>query len=188
MFNGIEMAVVEPTVLGMQYFLAVPQLIEQSSSSSLQTALPHQMMSFRVNLTLIEYERSFTEEEMALLVNGVVARCMEDKWEVEFQHVDEPHVLFMRSWSRNQVFAVLPVNQDTRTCTELWVNSDYLATVERQYPHEDVASVFDLIVNHVVFGRPLEHQFVFGKPFSMYLWSWLGRSCLSEGQRVLMPL
>ena len=118
MFNGIEMAVVEPPVLGMQSFLAVPQLIEQFPSSSPQTALPHQMMSFRVNLSLIEYERSFTDEEMALLVNGVVARCMEDKWEVEFQHVDEPHVLFMRSWSRNQVFAVLPVNQDMRTCTD----------------------------------------------------------------------
>ena len=146
------------------------------------------MMSARVNLSLIEYERSFTEEEMALLVNGVVARCMEDKWEVEFQHVDEPHVLFMRSWSRNQVFAVLPVNQDTRTCTELWVNSDYVARVGRQYPPEDIASVFDLVVNHVVFGRPVEHPFVFGEPFSMYLWHWLGRSCLSDTQRVLLPL
>ena len=72
-FNGIELAVVEPTVLGMQSLLAVPELIEQFSSSSQQTARPHPMMSFRVNLSLIEYERSFMEEEMALLLNGVVA-------------------------------------------------------------------------------------------------------------------
>ena len=146
------------------------------------------MMSFRVNLSLIEYERSFTEEEMPLLVNGVVARVMEDKWEVEFQHVDDPHVLFMRSWSWNQVFAVMPVNQDTRTCTELWVNSNYLAAVEHQHSDDGITGVFDLILNHVVFGRQLEHQFVFGEQFSKYLWHWLGRSCLSDTQRVLLPL
>ena len=145
-------------------------------------------MSSLVNFSIIEYERSFKEEEMALLVNGVLARCMPDKWEVEFQHVDEPHLLFMWSWSRNQVFAVMPVNQDTRTCTELWVNSDYLAAVERQHSDEGITGVFDLILNHVVFGRPVEHPFVFGEPFSMYLWHWLGRSCLSDTQRVLLPL
>ena len=168
--------------------LCVVILLIKRFESSPQTARPHPMMSSLVNPSLVEYERSFTEEEMALLVNGVVARVMEDKWEVEFQHVDEPHVLFMRSWSRNQVFAVLPVNQDTRTCTELWVNSDYLAAVEIRYPPGEIAGVLDLIVNHVVFGRPVEHPFVFGEPFSMYLWHWLGRSCLGEGQRVLLPL
>ena len=48
--------------------------------------------------------------------------------------------------------------------------------------------MFDLILNHVVFGRPLDYPFVFGEAFSMSLWHMLGRSCLSEAQRVLLPL
>ena len=78
--------------------------------SSPQTAQPQTMMTSLVNLSLVQYERSFTEEEMLLLVNGVVARVMEDKWDIEYQH-DNSHVLFMRSWSwSHQVFAVMPVN------------------------------------------------------------------------------
>ena len=109
--------------------LCVGIVLIKRFESSLQSAQPQTMITSLVNLSLVQYERSFTEEEMALLLNGVVARVMEDKWEVEFQHIDEPHVLFLRSWSRNQVFAVMPVNQDKRTCTELWVNSDYFAAV-----------------------------------------------------------
>ena len=109
--------------------LCVVILLIKRFESSPQTARPHPMMSSLVNLSLVEYERSFTEEEMASLVNGVVARVMEDKWDIEYQH-DDPQVLFMRSWSwSHQVFAVMPVNPDTRTCTELWAHSDYLAAV-----------------------------------------------------------
>ena len=76
--------------------LCIAIVLIKRFESSPQTAQPQTMMTSLVNLLLVQYERSFTEEEMALLVNGVVARCMEDKWEVEFQHVDEPHVLVMR--------------------------------------------------------------------------------------------
>ena len=130
-------------------------------------------------MLIMPYERSFTAEEMLSLENGVEARSMEDKWDIR---QDGVNVFFRRSWS-GKLFFVLPLDTTTRACTELYVDRDYMNMLDALDMASEDASVFELVLNHVVFQRPLEEPFVFGEPLSMDLWGWIGSSCVPASQR-----
>ena len=127
------------------------------------------------------YERSFTAEEMLALDNGVEARAMEDKWDI---HQDGVNVFFRRSWS-GQLFFVLPLDTTTMACTELHVDRNYMNMLDAVDMASEVVRVFELVLNHVVFQRPLEVPFVFGEQVQgeLDLWAWIGSSCVPAAQR-----
>ena len=74
-------------------------------------------------------------------------------------------------------------NVDTGTCTELFVDSGYMDKLNRAGAPHEVSALFELVLNHVVFQRPLERPFVFGEQESMELWHWLGSCCVPAAQR-----
>ena len=75
-----------------------------------------------VDMVCVPYERSFTVDEMYTLVLGVETMVMEDKWTIQY-HEEDSHVSFAKSWT-DQLWCVLPMDTDTRTCAEPFVDSD----------------------------------------------------------------
>ena len=107
---------------------------------------------------------------------------MEQKWDVVFHREGDPHASFTRAWT-GQLWCVLPVDLDTGTCTELFVDSSYMEMLDRRGATHEVIALFELVLRHVVFKRPLDRPFVFGEPESMELWHWLGSCCVPAAQR-----
>ena len=96
-------------------------------------------------MALVHYERNFTADELRSLETGVSARGMEQKWDIVC-HREDSHVSFTRAWT-GQLWCVLPVDMDTGTCTELFVDSGYMDMLNRTgVPHEVIA-LFELVLN-----------------------------------------
>ena len=124
----------------------------------------------------IEYTRTFTDDEWSALQHGATAQSMEDKWDIVHRDDDEYHVFFARSWSQRIVF-ILPLDPNgSRTCTQLLVHNDVADEIALNVnPHADVAYWFDIVLDHVLFLRPVPEPFIFGSQRSMILWSWIGQ-------------
>ena len=122
----------------------------------------------------VEYTRTFTEDEWSMLEVGTVAMRMEEKWDL-VRHDHDHNLFFARSWSQRIVF-ILPLDQSgSRTCTQLFVHNDVSDEIALNVnPPVDVAYWFNLVVDHVLFQRPVPEPFVFGSRRSMILWSWIG--------------
>ena len=99
---------------------------------------------------------------MSALEIGVVAMTMEDKWDIVCQANDN-HVVFNSSWT-DQLWCVLSLDTSTRACTALYVDSDYMDRLDNAGATHEVIVVFELVLNHVVFKRPLARPFVFAEP------------------------
>ena len=138
------------------------------------------------DMVRVSYERTFSMDELRFLQGGVRAASMEHKWDVFFSAMGDPHVDFVRAWT-GQLWCVLPINVDTGTCTELFVDRDYMHRLHMLGATQEVIPLFELVLYHVVFQQPMERQFVFGEQTSMELWQWIGICCVPPAQHPQVP-
>ena len=121
-------------------------------------------------MVLVPYERSFTSEEMTSLENGVEAVLLRDEWDIYYDGVD---VFFHRSHC-GPLWCVMSMDTGARACAGLYVDSAFMDRLNRADVATEVGRLLDLVLNHVVFERPLE------EPLSLDLMGWLGNDCFHE--------
>ena len=125
----------------------------------------------RTPLVLVSYEHSFTSEEMISWENGVEAQLLRDEWDI---HYDGSHVFFRRSHG-GPLWCVMSMDTGARACAGLYVDSAFMDRLNRADVATEVCRLFNLVLNHVVFKRPLE------EPLSLDLLGCLGNSCFNDG-------
>ena len=112
-------------------------------------------------------------DEIQKMKTGVKAAVMEQKWDIDYiSNMDDTggRLEFRRSWTKDLIFIA--------ECDESGIIS-YKCNEDKLKTSADHRSMFCTVVEHVLFKRPLEHDFIFGEDESMRLWSLIGQDVMN---------
>jgi hypothetical protein len=121
----------------------------------------------------IRFERNFEPHEMDMIVRGVRAASMEDKWNIDY-NAETNQVKFERSWTPGRPIFIMDMDMSQMKCVKFKFHSCLL----EQNDILMIAFMFNVVLDHVVLERPFPVPFVFGEAGSMMIWQWIGRRAL----------
>ena len=173
-----DLAAMMPTLIAKKHF-TVEMAIECGFAPEDVREVHYEQVQAQINeiiaepVNVLEYERRFSPEEMGMLQRGVRAMNMEDKWNITFDDANN-EVKFERSWTSDVVLFIMPVDVEQMKCERFRANT---VPFERNSP-QDIVNLFSIVLDHVVFELPMPRPFIYLEPFSMSMWSWIGRRAL----------